>query len=174
LVSDILAEHVSEIQVGGGVHDSDIIERHFADGAVRVILGARALEDANWLSDMAEIYPGALVVSVEARQGALTTHGSGHQKSRPLSDVVDDLASLPLGALLLTTVDAAGRECRPDPLTVEDVLERAGTLVHVATDASSISDLDALEDRGVSVAIVGLPLYSGALDPRDVAEAFGE
>ena len=38
----------------------------------------------------------------------------------------------------------------------------------------SLSDLRALEDRGVAAAIIGMALYSGAMDPRVVAEEFAE
>jgi phosphoribosylformimino-5-aminoimidazole carboxamide ribotide isomerase len=37
-----------------------------------------------------------------------------------------------------------------------------------------MADLRALEDRGISGAIIGMALYTGALDARVVAEEFGE
>jgi phosphoribosylformimino-5-aminoimidazole carboxamide ribotide isomerase len=35
-------------------------------------------------------------------------------------------------------------------------------------------DLRALADRGIAAAVVGMALYTGALDPRVVAEEFSE
>jgi phosphoribosylformimino-5-aminoimidazole carboxamide ribotide isomerase len=36
----------------------------------------------------------------------------------------------------------------------------------------TVQDLRALEERGVAAAIVGMALYTGALDARAVAEEF--
>jgi phosphoribosylformimino-5-aminoimidazole carboxamide ribotide isomerase len=38
----------------------------------------------------------------------------------------------------------------------------------------SMNDLRALEDRGVDAVVLGMALYTDALDPRVVAEEFGE
>jgi phosphoribosylformimino-5-aminoimidazole carboxamide ribotide isomerase len=37
-----------------------------------------------------------------------------------------------------------------------------------------LADVRALADRGVAAAIVGMALYTGAIDPRAAASEFGE
>ena len=38
---------------------------------------------------------------------------------------------------------------------------------------SSLGELRALDDIGIAGAVLGMALYTGALDPRAVAEEFG-
>jgi phosphoribosylformimino-5-aminoimidazole carboxamide ribonucleotide (ProFAR) isomerase len=37
-----------------------------------------------------------------------------------------------------------------------------------------MNDLHALRDRGISAVVIGMALYTGALDPRTVAMEFAE
>jgi len=42
----------------------------------------------------------------------------------------------------------------------------------LALPGQSLADLRALEDRGVAAAVIGMALYTGAIDPRVLAEEF--
>jgi phosphoribosylformimino-5-aminoimidazole carboxamide ribotide isomerase len=57
---------------------------------------------------------------------------------------------------------------------MEDVAETAEFPVFASGGLGSLNDLRALSDRGVAAAIVGMALYTGAMDPRAVAEEFSE
>jgi phosphoribosylformimino-5-aminoimidazole carboxamide ribotide isomerase len=46
--------------------------------------------------------------------------------------------------------------------------------VFAAGGLGTVGDLRALADRGVFAAILGIALYTGAMDPRMVADEFGE
>jgi len=59
-------------------------------------------------------------------------------------------------------------------LSLQDVAEAAHVPVFASGGVSSANDLRALQDRGVAGAIVGMALYTGALDPRAVIEEFHE
>src|SRR5207237_3311042 len=50
------------VQVGGGVRDEDAVDRLLALGADAVVVGTRALEDPDWLGELAEQHPGAIVL----------------------------------------------------------------------------------------------------------------
>jgi len=57
---------------------------------------------------------------------------------------------------------------------MEDVVEIAEFPVLASGGLGSLSDLRALADRGVAAAIIGVALYTGAMDPWVVAEEFSE
>jgi len=46
--------------------------------------------------------------------------------------------------------------------------------VYASGGIGSIGDLRALEDRGVAAVVIGMALYTGAINPRVVAEEFAE
>jgi phosphoribosylformimino-5-aminoimidazole carboxamide ribotide isomerase len=162
------------VQVGGGVRDEDAIERLLDQGVTAVVIGTRGLEDPDWLVEMAERHPGQLVLAADVRERRVVTRGWAHTLPRFVTDVVEDLAGVPLAALMVTAVHLEGQMQGTDLPLMEDVVEVATVPVYASGGVGSVQDLRALEERGVAGAIVGMALYTGALDARAVAEEFEE
>jgi phosphoribosylformimino-5-aminoimidazole carboxamide ribotide isomerase len=57
---------------------------------------------------------------------------------------------------------------------MDDVSEASDFPVYASGGVSSVADLRALEHRGVAGVVVGMALYTGALDPTVVAGEFSE
>src|SRR5438046_2569945 len=53
-IQAILGATDVEVQVGGGIRSQELIQRTLEDGAQRVIIGTRALEDPDWLAEMTD------------------------------------------------------------------------------------------------------------------------
>src|SRR4030081_466523 len=66
-VEDVLAATDVEVQLGGGIRSRESIQRPLHDGAQRVIIGTRALEDLEWLAEMSTLFPGSLIVAADVR-----------------------------------------------------------------------------------------------------------
>src|SRR6266576_1478970 len=49
-----------EVQVGGGIRSPELIQRCLSVGAERVVIGTCALEDPDWLAEMASGFPGSI------------------------------------------------------------------------------------------------------------------
>lgn len=174
LVREIVRESGLPVQVGGGVRSMERIEELLADDVARVVVGTRALEDADWLAEMAHQFPGVLVVAADVRDRFLVTRGWSRTLRRTIHDIVDELNVLPLAGLLVTAVHREGQMLGPDLPLMEDVAEAADFPVLASGGIASISDLHALSERGVSAAVLGMALYTGALDPWATAEEFSE
>ena len=86
------------------------IERAFRAGAQRVIVGTRALEDADWRRNAAAEYPGRIVVAADVRNSLVLTRGWTHETAlASADDVMDQLNHDPLAAVLVTDVGREGR-----------------------------------------------------------------
>jgi phosphoribosylformimino-5-aminoimidazole carboxamide ribotide isomerase len=162
------------VQVGGGVRDEGAIERLLDAGASAVVVGTRALEDQDWLREMADHFPGQLLLAADVRERRIVTRGWQHTLPRIVTDVVEELHDVPLSAIMVTAVHKEGQMQGTDLPLMEDVVEAAHVPVFASGGVSSAADLRALEDRGVSGAIVGMALYTGALDARAVIDEFHE
>ena len=162
------------VQVGGGVRDESAIERLLDAGANAVVVGTRALEDEDWLREMAERFPHELVLAADVRERHIVTRGWTQTLPRIVTDLVEELHDVPLAAIMVTAVHKEGQMQGTDLPLMEDVAEAAHVPVFASGGVSSVNDLRALQDRGVSGAIVGMALYTGALDPRSVIEEFHE
>jgi phosphoribosylformimino-5-aminoimidazole carboxamide ribotide isomerase len=89
-------------------------------------------------------------------------------------DVVEELGSLPLGGLLVTAVHREGQMLGTDLPLMEDVVEASNFPVFASGGVATMQDLRALEHRGLAGVVIGMALYTGALDPIVVAGEFGQ
>lgn len=174
LVRDLIANASVPVQVGGGIRDDDAIDTLLEEGADRVVLGTRAVEDPRWLEEMADRSPGRLVLAADVNDRTVVTRGWAKQTTRTVLDLVDELRDLPLAALLVTAVHKEGRMQGADLALMADIVDVAPWPVLASGGVGSMQDLRSLEDRGVAATILGMALYTEALDPRVVAEEFAE
>jgi phosphoribosylformimino-5-aminoimidazole carboxamide ribotide isomerase len=174
VVTDLLRQDVGDIQVGGGIRTTTQVEEMLANGARAVVVGTRALEDADWLAEIATTYPNEIFVAADVRERRVVTHGWTRTLPREIVDVTEELSTLPLAGLLVTAVHREGKMQGADLFLMEDVVEAASFPVFASGGVRSMADLRALADRGVAAAIIGMALYSGVIDPWQAAEEFSE
>ena len=174
IVRDILRERMMDVQVGGGVRSGETIERLLADGAHRVVVGTRALEEMEWLAEMTSLFPNELIVAADVRDRRVVTRGWARTLPRDILDAVGELNDLALGGLLVTAVHKEGQLRGTDLPLMEDVAELSSAPVIASGGVTTMDDLRALNDRGIAGVVIGMALYTGALDPRAVADEFAE
>jgi phosphoribosylformimino-5-aminoimidazole carboxamide ribotide isomerase len=178
LVHDLLREAAALpsflAQVGGGIRTTERVEELFADGAGAVIVGTRAVEEPEWLREIAHANPGEIIVALDVRERRVVTRGWARTLPRNVVDMVEELNALPLGGILVTAVHKEGQLQGTDLPLMEDVAEAADCPVFASGGITTISDLRALEDRGVAAAVLGMALYTGVLDPWSIAEEFAQ
>lgn len=172
IVRDVLREQLAEVQVGGGLRTDDAVRDMLDDGARYAIVGTRALEDMDWLAELAHDNPGELIVAADVRERRVTTRGWQQTLPRNIIDVVEELNALPLAALLVTAVHREGQLQGTDLPLMEDVVDEADFPVFAAGGVGSVGDLYALQDRGVAGVVIGMALYTGAIDPRAIVDEF--
>lgn len=173
IIGEILRTVRVPVQVGGGVRDAARVERLLELGAARVVVGTRALEEPEWIDELAARFPDVVVVAVDVRGRQVLTRGWAGAVADALPDVLARLASLPLAGVLVTAVHQEGRLAGPDlPLT----REASGAIPHPLYASGGISGIEDLRDlaaAGAAGAVIGMALYTGALDARDAAREFG-
>jgi phosphoribosylformimino-5-aminoimidazole carboxamide ribotide isomerase len=138
------------------------------------VIGTRALEDPDWLEEMSIDFPGCIVVAADVRDRRVLSHGWTRTHPRLVLDLVEDLNGLPLAGVLVTAVHREETMSGPDLPLLEDVAEAAEFPVFASGGLGTVGDLRALADRGIAAAIVGMALYSGAMDPWAVAGEFAD
>lgn len=173
IVRELLRELPVPVQVGGGIRDAWRIAELLDDGAQWVVVGTRAIEDDAWCRDMAHAFPGRLIVAADVRERFVVTKGWSATSRRLVTDVVEELAGLPLAGILVTAVHREGQMQGTDLPLMEEVAEASSWPVFASGGVTSLDDMRALEHRGLGGAVLGMALYTGALDARRLAEEFG-
>jgi phosphoribosylformimino-5-aminoimidazole carboxamide ribotide isomerase len=172
VILSILRSVGCEVQVGGGIREEAQIEDLLREGASRVVVGTRAIEDRMWLDSIAQRFPGLIIVAADTKERSIVTRGWTRTSSRTVVDLVEELNELPIGGVLVTAVHREGQMNGPDFRLMEDIMSVSNHAIYSSGGIRGLADLHALEDEGVAAAIVGMAIYTGALDPRAAAEEF--
>jgi len=174
VIATILDDADIDVRVGGGVRTTARVEELFAAGARYVTVGTRAVEDPDWLADLSAAHPGAVIVAADVRERRVVTHGWSRAHTLNILEFLADVEHLPLGGLLVTAVHREGLMAGPDLALMDDLSEASDLSIIASGGIASREDLQALAHRGVSAAVIGMALYTGALDPYATAEEFSE
>lgn len=161
-----------DIQLGGGIRDDAAIERALARGVSRVVVGTRAVTDREWLIAAATRWPTRIAVAADARDGVVVVNGWTKTLGVSVAALLGELNALPLAGVLLTCVDREGLLGGPDVVRVQAAAAATRHPLIASGGIATMDDLAALERAGASAAVIGMALYTGALDPRAVAREF--
>jgi phosphoribosylformimino-5-aminoimidazole carboxamide ribotide isomerase len=166
-VAAILEAFPGHVQLGGGIRDMAAVERWFALGVSRLVVGTAALEDPAFVRAAAAAWPGGIVVAVDARDGLVATRGWAAVSDVAVVDLARRFEDAGVAALLFTDVGRDGllKGCNVEA-TVD--LARAAAIPVIASGGvKGIADVHllALHARdGVEGVICGRALYDGRLD----------
>lgn len=161
------------VQVGGGLRDEAAVAEVLKAGARRAVVGTRALADRAWLEAVAERHPERLMVAADVRNGQVLTRGWTESTDQEVTELLEGLDDLPLAGILCTDVGREGRMRGIDPDAAAGIISATRHPVWISGGIASMDDLRALEDAGARGAVLGMALYSGALDAGEVAAAYG-
>ncbi len=166
-VEAILSDFPGHVQLGGGIRSPRAVDGWFSLGVSRVVIGTAALNDPQFVRDMAKAWPGGIVVAVDARGGMVATHGWAEVSDVPIADMARRFEDAGVAAILFTDVGRDGllTGCNIDA-TVD--LARATSIPVIASGGvKGIDDIRMLkihEADGIEGVITGRALYDGRLD----------
>jgi phosphoribosylformimino-5-aminoimidazole carboxamide ribotide isomerase len=160
LVRGIVQAFGAGVEVGGGVRDRATIETYLELGAERVVLGTAAIRDPELVRSAAIAHPHRLVLALDAKDGLVATDGWLAVSTRRASDVVRELAELPLAAILYTDILRDGTRVGPNVEATARLAEEGGLPVLASGGVATLDDLRRLAGYpGIAGAIVGRALY---------------
>lgn len=170
LVRELTRQDCLPLQLESPADDDSDIESLLELGVDVSVSGGRGIGDPGWLESLAVRYAGRISLVVDLRAGRLLQRG--REPRREVFDLLDELAGLPLGALVVALAPNASR-VQPAELTrLEELASRASWPLAVLGAPVSLVELRNLEERGVAAAVLPMTWDHEALDPRLVAEEF--
>ncbi|TNC47997.1 1-(5-phosphoribosyl)-5-[(5-phosphoribosylamino)methylideneamino]imidazole-4-carboxamide isomerase [Rubellimicrobium rubrum] len=166
-VESILAACPVPTQLGGGIRDRATVERWLSAGLRRVILGTAAVENPNFVREVARAYPGQVAVGLDARGGKIATRGWALETEATVTDLARAYEDAGIAALIYTDISRDGAMQGPNVEATADLARSVSIPVIASGGVSSLDDLARLKATGVIAgAIVGRALYDGAVDLR--------
>jgi phosphoribosylformimino-5-aminoimidazole carboxamide ribotide isomerase len=165
-----------KIQAGGGIRDFDTAERFAEAGASRVVVGTAAIEDPELIGRLVDRFADGMAVSVDARNGMVTTAGWTETTKVRAVDLMQRLAVAGVPIVIFTNVSVDGTLQGVDVDALQAIARAFGGDVIYSGGVGSIDDirtLARLRHRGIRGVIVGRALYLGKFTLAEALAAAG-
>jgi phosphoribosylformimino-5-aminoimidazole carboxamide ribotide isomerase len=151
-------------QLGGGIRSIETITRVLQLGIERVILGTAAVENKDMLRTACSMHPEAIIVSIDARNGKVSTRGWLQDTEINALDLAKEMVALGVRRFIYTDITRDGTLSGPNYGAISDMVEAVKVPVIAAGGISSLEQLNELKETGVEGAIIGKALYTGDID----------
>jgi len=169
----ILSAAAGRIEVGGGIRTKDDADWLVSRGVEKVVLGTVAVENTALVKGLVEENPEAIVVSLDARDGYVTTRGWIVGTRIPVADLCRSMQDAGVSRFIYTDVRRDGTMTEPNFQALEGLIGSIEVPVIAAGGIASLEHLRRLRDVGAAGAILGKAIYVGAIDLREAISLYG-
>jgi phosphoribosylformimino-5-aminoimidazole carboxamide ribotide isomerase len=143
-------------------------------GADRVIFGTAAVADPGVVQEAARLWPGAVAVALDARNGKVVVGGWSEITRVDAVELADRVRAWGVTRLQYTDVIRDGTLSGPNYAEIEELARSSGLRITAAGGISLADDLrrlQELEPLGVDEVVVGKALYEGRFTLADAIAA---
>jgi len=152
------------LQFGGGLRQTEDIERALGLGVERAILGTAAVEEPDLVRRACQLFPGRIVISLDARKGHVATHGWQKGTEVKASRLLEGMAALGVGRFVYTDIERDGTLTRPNFAAIRELISTTALPIVSSGGIARLEHLEKLRDLGVEGAIIGRAIYTGDID----------
>lgn len=152
------------VEVSGGLRDIRTIEAAFAYGAARVQLGSVAVREPELVREAVTRFPGAIVVSIDARDGEVRTDGWTEGSGVRAVDLAQQMVEIGVPRIMFTDIGRDGLLTEPNFEALAAMVQALSIPVVASGGVTTIAHLQRLAEIGCEGAIVGKALYEGLID----------
>lgn len=171
VVRQIAGAALIPTQMGGGIRTLDTIKGVLTAGVERAILSTAAVEDPEMLRRACQLYGEFIIVSIDARDGVVATHGWQRETGVPATDLGRSVVDLGVKRLIYTDIVRDGTLTEPNFAAIAGLMKATGLPTIAAGGISSVLHLTMLKQLGVEGAVIGRALYTGDIDLKEAIEA---
>jgi phosphoribosylformimino-5-aminoimidazole carboxamide ribotide isomerase len=165
-IQDILHTVQVPIQVGGGIRDIKTIEQYIALGVAKIVIGTEAIRNPQLVRDACKLYPGRIVVGIDARKGRVAIEGWTTMTDVLAIDLARQYEDCGVAAINFTDIHRDGMQTGPNIEETQKLAEAVSIPVVASGGVSTIQDIRnllPLVSVGVIGVITGKALYAGTL-----------
>ncbi|WP_320664409.1 1-(5-phosphoribosyl)-5-[(5-phosphoribosylamino)methylideneamino]imidazole-4-carboxamide isomerase [Prochlorococcus sp. MIT 1223] len=162
------------IQIGGGIRSIERAKQLLNYGIEKVILGTIAIEQPDLVIKLTNMYPGRIIIGIDAKDGKVATRGWITQSEINATDLAREISNQDIAAIISTDISTDGTLEGPNIESLRSIAEVSKVPVIASGGIGSIADLLSLiplEEQGVKGVIVGRALYDKKFDLKNAQKA---
>lgn len=166
-IRDILTAVRARVQVGGGIRNLKTIEDYLQMGVYRIIIGTEAVRNPQYVKEACRLFPGRIVVGIDARNGLVAIEGWTETTGTRAVDLALQLEDQGVAAINFTDIHRDGMQTGPNIEETRKLAETVSIPVVASGGVSTLQDIRnllPLEPLGVTGVITGKALYAGSLN----------
>lgn len=155
------------VQIGGGIRTESDIVNYLEGGIQRVILGTAAIEDRAFTDRVLGLYGERIAIGLDCRGGYVATRGWLTTTDVSAVNLANELVQMGAETFIYTDISRDGTLTGPNVEEILGLARATGKNVIASGGVSVGEDLLTLARyaaEGISGAIVGKALYTGAVD----------
>ena len=171
LLTRILGRRL-HVQFGGGIRSMTQIQQLLELGVERVVVGTQGVRNPEWLRELCVVFPGKIVLAVDARGRNVVVKGWTEDTGLDVVTLARSMDDAKLAAFLYTNVSKEGRLQGMDKAIVSELRNNTPkTPLLVSGGISGMADLQWLAEHGIDGAVLGMSIYTGAVDLKAAVAA---
>ncbi len=171
IIKQIVTALPIPIQVGGGIRTMETVKELLKMGVERVVLSTVAVEDPQLIAEVCRIFSESIVVSIDTREGMVSTHGWQLDTKVVALDFARSMAKLGVKRFVYTDISRDGTLTEPNFTAFAELIKAVYLPVIASGGVSSLTHVTMLKQLGAEAAIIGRALYTGDIHLKDALAA---
>ena len=171
IIKDIVGKFNLKVEVGGGIRNSDSIQKYIDAGVEKVILGSAAIKDKNFLKESCENFQNHIALGLDAKDGYLSVSGWKERSNQLTLDYLKEVNDYGVSRLIYTDINRDGMKRSPNFDETKKVAEMSNCPVIISGGVSSMDDIKTAKDlKNVEGIIVGKAIYDGDIKLEELVK----
>ena len=171
VVESIARETSLSCEIGGGIRNMETVEKYFAAGVDRVILGTAAVTDEAFLRETVKKYGEKIAVGVDIKDGMVAIKGWIEKSEYDAFDFCEKMQKIGVKTIICTDISKDGAMKGTNHALYRQLAERFDMQIVASGGVSSMDDIRKLAALDIYGAIIGKAYYTGAIDLCEAIEA---
>ena len=163
------------IQIGGGIRDLKTAENYLLAGATYIIIGTKAVEEPKFVKELCKIFPGNIIVGVDAKNGEVATDGWESVSDKNVIELSKEFENIGVSEIVYTDIEKDGMM---KGLNMDATLNLAKSVNIPIIASGGVSCLDDIKKMkpyvgsGISGIIIGRALYEKTITIKEAKNIF--
>lgn len=159
------------VQTGGGIRSISDIEAKLECGISRVIIGTKAVSDADFVKEAVKRYGDKIVIGIDAKDGMVAIEGWEKTSEYRAVEFAKKMEEIGVKTIIYTDIATDGTLMGPNVDAMREMVNNTNMDIIASGGIGNIEHIKALIPTGVEGVITGRALYTGNINLCDAIKA---
>ena len=163
------------IQIGGGIRDLKTAENYLLAGATYIIIGTKAVEEPKFVKELCKIFPGNIIVGVDAKNGEVATDGWESVSDKNVIELSKEFENIGVSEIVYTDIEKDGMMKGLNMDATLNLAESVNIPIIASGGVSCLDDIRKMKPyvgSGISGIIIGRALYEKTITIKEAKNIF--